>query len=407
MLGRLWKVEDQSRAARTVEAFGWLLSLEAIVIVCVPHDVASALQLPPLLEQGAGYFRLTGFFVGAVGMLYAVSGRLGAEGFVFASLLHRPLAPPVLATLWYVSLIPGSLALAFGLQDLAGFLWTLATRRADLRVPATVDALAGTVSGDLDSPSIRATELIYVASMLEQARMFEAVDRLVQLFESGRLPIGRGLATGKITTYAKATALRMSAHERRAVYRRVLGMDADGDDTSNRDFNDLWLRFLSAVASFARAGTADPSAQSQEEIRKVGRDLAANLARHGYGMAYVEARELQGQIRDMMDLLSDREILSACGARDLWQVVDSLASREFGAAGKSGRYRSMSTSGAIVMAWLATKSDELSLGSLRPVLNVDEIQRHVTRGADVTAAPSDYDLITAVDEWLKQSSEGG
>jgi hypothetical protein len=59
------------------------------------------------------------------------------------------------------------------------------------------------------------------------------------------------------------------------------------------------------------------------------------------------------------------------------------------------------------MAWLATKSDELSLGSLRPVLNVDEIRHHVTRGADVTAVPSDYDLITAVDEWLKQSSEGG
>ncbi len=41
------------------------------------------------------------------------------------------------------------------------------------------------------------------------------------------------------------------------------------------------------------------------------------------------------------------------------------------------------------------------------MLNVDEIQRRVTRGADVTAAPSDYDLLTAVDEWLEQSSEGG
>jgi len=74
MLGRLWKVEDQSRAARTVEAFGWLLSVEAIVILGAPHGVASALQLPPFLEQGAGYFRLTGLFVGGLGMLYVVSG---------------------------------------------------------------------------------------------------------------------------------------------------------------------------------------------------------------------------------------------------------------------------------------------------------------------------------------------
>ncbi len=407
MLHRLWRAEGQGRAARTVEVFGWLISGEAILIVFAPHLVASLLHLPALVEQGANYFRLAGLLVGGVGMLYVVSGRLNAEGFVFASLLDRPLVPPVMAILWYLGLIPGPLALAFALQDFGSFLWTLMTWRADMRIPVTVDALGGTVSGDEDSPSIRATELIYVASMLEQAKMFEAVDRLVQLFESGRLPIGRGLATGKITTYAKATALRMSERERRAVYRRVLGMDAAGDEASNRDFNDLWLRFLSAMASFARAGTADPSAQSQEEIRKVGRDLAANLSRHGYGMAYVEARELQGQIRDMVDLLSDREILSAYGARDLWQVVDSLASREFGAVGKSGRYRRMSTSGATVMAWLATKSDELSLGSLRPVLSVDEIQRRVTRGADVTAAPSDHDLITAVDEWLKQGSEGG
>jgi len=36
--------------------------------------VASALQLPPFLEQGAGYFQLTGLFVGGLGMLYVVSG---------------------------------------------------------------------------------------------------------------------------------------------------------------------------------------------------------------------------------------------------------------------------------------------------------------------------------------------
>ena len=34
-------------------------------------------------------------------MLYIVSGRLNAEGFVFASLFDRPLVPPVVAVLWY------------------------------------------------------------------------------------------------------------------------------------------------------------------------------------------------------------------------------------------------------------------------------------------------------------------
>ncbi len=338
-------------------------------------------------------------------MLYVVSGRLNAEGFVFASLLERSLMIPVVAVLWSMSLIPGPLALAFAIQDLGSFLWTLGIWRADVRVPPTVEALAGTVSGDLDNPSLRATEIIYVAAMLEEGGVFRAVDRLVQLFESGRLPLGRGTAAGELVIYAKAVALRMSERERRAVYGKVLGIGDDGE-ASNREFHDLWTRFLSAVASFTRQSSvadtsgSSPALASQEEIRKAGRYLATNLSRHGSGIAYIAARELQTQIRDMIGLLSDREILSTHGASDLWQVIEQIASKEFGGARNVARYRSLSTSGATVIAWLATKSDDLSLGSLRPVLSVDDIRGHVTRGAEVTAAPSDYDLVNAVEEWL-------
>jgi hypothetical protein len=69
-------------------------------------------------------------------MLYAVSGRLNAQGFVFASLLDRPLVPPIMAILWYVGIVPGWLALVFSVQDFAGFLWTLAAWRADRREAA-------------------------------------------------------------------------------------------------------------------------------------------------------------------------------------------------------------------------------------------------------------------------------
>jgi len=404
-LHRLWTAEGQSRAARSVEVFGWLISAEAVVIVLAPHVAASVLHLPALVEQGVSYLRLAGVLGGGAGMLYVVSGRMNAEGFVFASLLERSLMIPVMAVLWSVSLIPGPLALVLAIQDLGSLLWTLGTRRADVRVPPTVETLAGTVSGDLDNPSLRATELIYVAAMLEEGRMFRVVDRLVQLFESGRLPLSRGMAAGKLVTYAKAAALRMSERERRAVYGKVLGIGDDGG-ASNREFHDLWTRFLSAVAAFSRkssvanASGSSPALASQEEIRKAGRDLAANLSRHGSGIAYIAARELQTQIRDMIGLLSDREILSTHGASDLWQVIEQIASKEFGGARNVARYRSLSTSGATVIAWLATKSDDLSRGSLRPVLSVDDIWGHVTRGAEVTAAPSDYDLVNAVEEWL-------
>ena len=66
-------------------------------------------------------------------MLYFVSGRMDAEGFVFATLLDRPLVPPIMAVLWYSGKLPGSLALLFEVQELVSFSWTLLTWRAELR----------------------------------------------------------------------------------------------------------------------------------------------------------------------------------------------------------------------------------------------------------------------------------
>jgi hypothetical protein len=133
MLGRLRRAEGQSRSAKTVEAFGWLMLIEAPVILFAPNFVASVLHMPPLAEQGANFFRLMGLLVGGLGMLYVVSGRLNAQGFVFASLLDRPLVPPIMAVLWYLGIVPGPLALAFSILDGGSFLWTLVTWRAESR----------------------------------------------------------------------------------------------------------------------------------------------------------------------------------------------------------------------------------------------------------------------------------
>jgi hypothetical protein len=114
-----------------VEVFGWLILLEGAFVVLFPHLVARILNLPPLLEQAANYFRLVGLLVSGLGILYIASGRLNAAGFVFASLLDRPLVPFAMAILWYLDIIPGPLAVIFSIQDFGSFLWTLATWRAE------------------------------------------------------------------------------------------------------------------------------------------------------------------------------------------------------------------------------------------------------------------------------------
>ena len=128
---RLVTARGQTRSAKSVEVFGWLILLEGALVVLFPHFVARILNLPPLVEQAANYFRLVGLLVSGLGMLYIAGGRLNAAGFVFASMLDRPLVPLAMLILWYLHIIPGPLALIFSLQDFGSFLWTLTTWRAE------------------------------------------------------------------------------------------------------------------------------------------------------------------------------------------------------------------------------------------------------------------------------------
>lgn len=131
MFGRLLQAQPQSAAAKTVEIFGWPILADSVAMVFLPHRVAGLLHLPALSEQPANYFRLIGMLVGGLGLLYIASGRLNAGGFVFASLLDRPLVPLVVAVMWWLGVLPGPLALVFAVQDFGSFLWTLRALSSD------------------------------------------------------------------------------------------------------------------------------------------------------------------------------------------------------------------------------------------------------------------------------------
>ena len=124
MFCKVLRADGQLRSARTVEIFGWIMVAESAGLLFAPHFAASLLQLPVLSDQAANYLRLVGLLVGGLGMLYVVSGRLNAQGFVFATLLDRPLVPPIMAVLWWFGIIPGTLAMVFALSDGLSSLWT-------------------------------------------------------------------------------------------------------------------------------------------------------------------------------------------------------------------------------------------------------------------------------------------
>jgi hypothetical protein len=132
MFLHLVKPERETRSARSVEYFGWLDLGLGCIILSAPYLTASLVQLPSISVEDAGYLRVVGVLVAAIGMLYVVSGRMNAEGFVVASLLDRPLVPVIMTVLWSQGILPGSVAVSFSIIDFGGFLWTAFAWRADV-----------------------------------------------------------------------------------------------------------------------------------------------------------------------------------------------------------------------------------------------------------------------------------
>ena len=106
MFKRLLWPPEQSRAAKTVEVYGWIIFVERGALLLFPDFMASVMHFGPLTSQSSGFLRLIDMLVSGFGMLYLLSGRLNAEGFVFATLIDRPFVAPTMATLWHFGALP-------------------------------------------------------------------------------------------------------------------------------------------------------------------------------------------------------------------------------------------------------------------------------------------------------------
>jgi hypothetical protein len=56
-------------------------------------------------------------------------------------------------------------------------------------------------------------------------------------------------------------------------------------------------------------------------------------------------------------VLSDREILDAHGATDMWQLIASRARLDLGAELDVARAQTLAAAGTVVIAWLAAEDD--------------------------------------------------
>jgi len=174
------------------------------------------------------------------------------------------------------------------------------------------------------------------------------------------MQIVSGVTTQGLQHGSGETAVRWSAEERAQIYHRVVGLPGgDTGGTSNREFNDLWLRFVSSVVQFNRPQTVSalvpqaPRSLSSASVQSLARDLAAACG---------------------------PSIVEALSARDMWQVIDHVDAAELGGAVNPTRYRSMAAAGGTILDVLANRNT-------------------AANGAD----PTDVDLVQAAEQWLAVS----
>ena len=231
---------------------------------------------------------------------------------------------------------------------------------------------------------LHAAQAIYFAYQLEEMRLFQVVDRLVELFRHGLLPIGRGRAGQMLEQYWRAHRPQPESVRRNA-YWRMFGAAPGGDAAEgepNYEFLSLWLRFLVTVSAYARehaaAALITPPSQANAGVRNAARDLAANLSRHGWGAAQFVAKQLSTDIQRALDILGDSEVQQAFGARDVWQVIDSVNTTYLGGARNTARIQAKAQAGHRIFGWLAT--------------------------LDQPATQDDPELVAAAEHWIAASS---
>ena len=197
---------------------------------------------------------------------------------------------------------------------------------------------------DLEQDNIRAIALIYAAWNLEELKLFQVLDRVVEVFMNGQLPVGFDNGGRALSEYYfDDDDQRLTEAARRMTYSRVLGVpggEVSKEAPPNRPFQDLLLRFLASVSEFERqrriddvVGTRsriDVLSNTGEQVRKAGFDLAANASLYGYGGTFFVAQRLAKQIERALRILSVPEVLSSYGVQSPFQVIERVCATDLG-----------------------------------------------------------------------------
>ena len=281
---------------------------------------------------------------------------------------------------------------------------------ASLDLPAIVSEDAS--NQEIEPPNVQCVAMIGAACEIEQTGAFDVVDKMVELFTQGMLPVRDDSGGRALNRYYWQAETRLDAATRAGLYARALGRGDTGntDAQPNLQFEQLMMRFVSALVRYdstlqvSNVVTTDGRDRlgSSEQVRKAAQDFAANASLFGWGFTVFAARKLSQHIDCVFDVLGQETLQRAYGVTGPWQLVERVSAVELGSTPSIVQHRTRAQAIKDLLDLLAVYSTELSRsgGVKRFLPNIDDL-RGANQVTSSTVSVDDYErLVSAANNLL-------
>lgn len=271
---------------------------------------------------------------------------------------------------------------------------------------------------DLNMDNIRCIGTVYPLALLEKALPLRVADRVAELFMNGLLPFGQGAAGKAIDEYYWDAEDRLTEAQRRSQYSRMIGMpggEVSKEVAPNKNFEQLFLRFIAAVSEFTRQhevdrmfnGRASILATTDEQVRKCAFEVAQNASLYAWGGSFHIAARINRHLQRAIEILNQPQVLRTYAASNHWQVIERVAQQDFGGAPNWAKYSTMAQAASRIFDVLARNTPALSASaSGQPFLFDPALAGNAglgVAGAGRTSGLSASDtnqVLTSVQLWL-------
>lgn len=224
---------------------------------------------------------------------------------------------------------------------------------------------------DLVSENIRVMGLAYSLALLEKSLILPVADRMLVLFMNGALPFGHDPAGKALDDYYWDTEDRFTESHRRSHYSRMLGMpggEVSKEVAPNKDFEQLFLRFISSVSEFTRQRELDRMFNNPtrilsvtgEQVRKSAFEVAKNASLYAWGGGFYVTTRINRQLQNAIDILNQPQVLKTYAASNHWQVVERVAQQDFGGTPNWSKYSTMAQAASSLFSILAKYTSVLA-----------------------------------------------